>query len=93
MITESRPGYFNRHTDGLPDMTCVMQILILTDMRKDIYLCEWTPYKDIPSSDFISDIPGVGYLGTARVISGKHKDIGFHAWEQNDYEFVYYLLF
>ena len=45
------------------------------------------------TSDFISDIPGVGYLGTARVISGKHKDIGFHAWEQNDYEFVYYSLF
>ena len=93
MITEPRPGYKNRHTDGLPDKTCVMQILILTDLRKDIYLCDWIPARDIPVSEFISDITGPGYLGTARVITGKYKGIGYHAWEQNDYEWVYYSLF
>jgi hypothetical protein len=31
-----------------------------------------------------------GYLGTAKVIKGRYVGIGFHAWEQNNSEFIWY---
>lgn len=94
MNTEPRPGYKNRHVDGLPDKPCYMQII---DSDGNIYLCEWEPFDE---SKFKMEnykpgkpTPGHGYLGTAKVIGGQHKGIGFHAWDQNDHEFIYYSLY
>jgi len=33
---------------------------------------------------------GEGYLGTVKVIEGRYVGIGFHAWEQNNSEFIWY---
>ena len=35
-------------------------------------------------------MPCEGYLGTAKVIEGRYTGIGFHAWEQNDSEFIFH---
>lgn len=76
MIKETEKLY-NRHLDGLPKET--INIIILNDNIE--LLCEWIPF-----------IKNNGYLGTAKVIEGKYKGIGFHAWEQNDSEFTHYKL-
>lgn len=80
--------YKNRLTDGLPDQPCDIRI-IKTDVDGDhTYLCRWQPFD--PTKYTESTMPAQGYLGTAKVISGPHKGIGFHAWAQNHYEFIYY---
>lgn len=75
--SEKKEGFLNRHLDGLPKET--INIIILNDNIE--LLCEWIPC-----------IKNNGYLGTSTVIKGKYKGIGFHAWEQNELEFIYYKL-
>lgn len=52
-------------------------------------LCEWLPFNCEP---ILGDdnIKSNGYLGTAKVIDDTFNGIGFHAWENNDSEFIYY---
>lgn len=85
---QHRQGFKNRHTDGLPNRVCPIYIVKEDEDGEHLYLCEWTPYN--PDNYAPNDQPAPGYLGTAKVIFGRYKGIGFHCWEQNDYEFIYY---
>lgn len=86
-------GFRNRHLNPLPTEKCTISIL-KNDFEKigrvqKIYNCKWYPYKKENYEHLHSDLqPSEGYLGTA-VINTVHG-IGFHAWEQNDSEFIYY---
>lgn len=80
-----KEGFNNRRIDPLPTNECVMEVITNDVDGQHIDLCEWRPRTE--DSD-----AGEGYIGTAKVIAGKWKGIGFHAWEQNDSEFLYYKL-
>ena len=76
--------YKNRKDTPLPDNNCSIQII----QNDVIYNCDQKPFN--PSNYSANDLPAKGYLGTATVISGYYKGIGFNVWEQNDSEFIYY---
>lgn len=77
-------GYKNRHTEPLPNTPEIIKIITNDIEGEHIDICQWEPHvKDI----YAGIQPGEGYLGTARIID---KGIGFHAWQQNDNEFIYY---
>ena len=85
---KKRKGFSNRHLDGLPAEKVNMKIVINDTYGEHIMLCEWTPFDE---KDYSADnMPGESYLGTVRVIEEKFKGIGFHAWEKNNHEFIYY---
>lgn len=86
--TSQKQGYLNRHTDGLPKEKCLIKIITNDIEGEHIFLCEWIPFNE---SDYIGKVkPNEGFLGTATVIDGKFTGIGFHAWDQNDSEFIWY---
>lgn len=81
-------GYVSRFSKPLPEDPCTIAILKDELEGEQEYICEW---KSAHAKRFDSDVqPSEGYLGTAKVIEGPYKGIGFHAWEQNVYEFEYY---
>lgn len=82
---EPKEGFLNRHIHKLPDNKEV--IIRLIDNDGNMYVCGWLPKK---LNEFQEQI--LGYLGTARVINGYYKGIGFNLFEQNNSEFVYYQL-
>lgn len=97
---KERIGFKNRHTDGLPKEKVNMKVIINNVDGEHIMLCEWKPFN---AKDFTGkkspakfggtqyvDKPAKGYLGTVKVIQEQFNGIGFHAWEQNNSEFVYY---
>ena len=79
-----KEGFVNRHTNGLPDKITTMRVVTKDVDGEHIYLCEWKPSQYSKEND--------GYLGTAKVIEGRYTGIGFHAWEQNNSEFVWYAI-
>jgi hypothetical protein len=81
--TTQRPGYKNRHTEPLPNTKEIIKIITNDISGEHIDICEWHPHI---KNENETNKPGKGYLGTARTFTG----IGFHAWQQNDSEFVYY---
>jgi hypothetical protein len=85
---EEREGFINRHTNGLPKEKCVMRVVVKDVDREYIHLCQWEPFDK--SKHTKNNMPSEGYLGTVKVIEGKYTGIGFHAWEQNNSEFVFY---
>ena len=86
--TEQREGFVNRHTEGLPDKKCLIMVVTKGFSGEHISLCEWKPFDKSQYTE--TTIPAEGYLGTATTIDGEYKGIGFHAWEQNNSEFVWY---
>lgn len=88
--TTNRKGWINRNIDGVPNKNYIIQILINDSSGEEEFTCQWIPFREEDYKNTVK--PGIGYLGTATVISEKHKGIGFHAWEQNDSEFIYYQL-
>lgn len=78
----------NRHQHPLPDNQCFIKILVKDGYGEQTHICEWMPFR--PESYEAHTMPDKGYLGTAYITGGKHKGIGLHAWENNDFEFVYY---
>ena len=76
-------GFVNRHTNKLPDKITTMRVVKKDFDGEHIYLCEWKPSHSKEND---------GYLGTAKVIEGIYTGIGFHAWEQNNSEFVWYAI-
>lgn len=84
---EPREGFKNRHIESLPDYNCVIEIVHKDIDGEHIYKCNWKPFNKNDYQEHL--MPDVGYLGTATVIEGPFTGIGFHAWEQNDSEFVY----
>jgi len=86
----SKEGYVNRHATPLPTQKTKM-FIITTDIDGEHEdLCEWQPYVQTDSDSLWAELPGKGYLGTARTLRDNLPNIGFHAWEQNDSEFVLY---
>ena len=84
-----KKGYTNRKTHGLPKKKTKIEIIVPSKtFGEEIYRCSWKPYDE--NNHPKNEQPGKGYLGTATIISGKYEGIGFHAWEQNDSEFIYY---
>lgn len=79
--------YLNRKEIPLPLEECRIQII----QNETIYNCDWKPFNlnDYKEKE---DIPSAGYLGSAKVISGPYRGIGFNVWDQNDSEFIYYKL-
>jgi hypothetical protein len=82
--------FINRHTHGLPKEKCTIEIITGYTNNEAIYLCEWLPFDKSENTE--TSMPAEGYLGTAKVIGGNYDGIGFHAWEQNNSEFVWYVL-
>lgn len=84
-------GWKNRHLDPLPDEPCVIIILHNDITGTSEIKCQWTPFDE---SNYVGKpeavIPAPEYLGTANRIKNNTTDIGFHAWDCNDSEFVYY---
>lgn len=78
-----KDGYINRKIINLPREISIMNIIVSGIEEEKIYKCEWVPSKN-------ENLPDQGFLGTAVVISGEHKGNGYHAWDQNDSEFIYY---
>lgn len=87
-ILKKKNGFKNRHLDGLPDKKVNMKVVINDVDGERIMLCEWNPFNK--NEYFKSDLPADGYLGTVKVIEDKFNGIGFHAWKQNNNEFIYY---
>jgi len=85
---EQREGFVNRNTNGLPDKKARMKVVTKDIDGEHIYLCEWKPFDKSQYSK--ENMPSEGYLGTVTVIDGRYTGIGFHAWEQNNSEFVWY---
>lgn len=77
-------GFIDRRIEGLPKNPCVVEIITHDGNQ---YQCVWKPFNE---SEVKDPKPYEGYLGTAEVITGEYKGIGFHAWAQNVSEFVYY---
>ncbi len=82
-----RSGFLNRHKEALPSVKCAMKIVTNDIDGEHIYLCQWNPYNE---AEWVAAYNKWGYLGTCKVIEGKFAGIGFHAWEQNNSEFIYY---
>lgn len=85
---EKKDNFKNRHIDGLPTEKVNMKVVTNDVDGEHIMLCEWKPFNKDEYSK--TNMPADGYLGTARVIQKQLYGIGFHAWEQNNSEFVYY---
>lgn len=83
-----REGWKNRHAERLPNQKEVINITVKDIDGEHNFLCDWDPFDKGRYND--KNMPSQGYLGTATVIDGKSKGIGFHAWEQNNSEFVYW---
>lgn len=87
---KQRKGFINRHIDGLPKKIVTIKVVTEDYDGEHIDTCEWKPFD--PKNYVGIQMPGEGYLGTATVIEGQYPGIGFHAWEQNNSEFVYYAI-
>jgi len=83
-----REGFLNRHITELPTKKCVMKVVTNDIDGEHIDLCEWEPF-DIGKYNG-KTLPAEGYIGTVSVIEGRYIGIGFHAWQQNDSEFIWY---
>lgn len=86
--TNQREGFLNRNTDGLPDKVCLIKIVAYSVFSESIYQCTWIPFDKSKYTE--ANMPDEGYLGTATVVHGRSTGMGFHAWEQNDSEFIWY---
>lgn len=89
----SQDGFINRKNTPLPKEKCIMEIINYNaPIGEEILLCEWEPYSgEHAIGRNVGELPSTGYLGTACTIDQK-INIGFHAWQQNESEFIYYKL-
>lgn len=83
----NRKGFINRHIEGMPKQRCKVKVVTNDVDRENIFICEWEPLdKSMRGEDYAQK----GYLGTVKIIEGRYKGIGFHAWEHSNSEFVWY---
>lgn len=77
----------NRKEEPLPTVEVKMKIQLSGGNQgyPDFIYGVWTPFN--PKNYTEVNMPSEGYLGTFRDNVTKH---GFHAWEQNQSEFIYY---
>lgn len=77
-------GFKNRKSIPLPKHRQCKIAIVTTD---GVRICNWFPFN--PKNYTVDNMPAEGYLGTARTIDSPIQ-IGFHAWQQNDSEFLFY---
>lgn len=88
-----RMGWINRHLDGMPKETCRIKIQTTDAGKIHMPKCTWKPFCKEEWTE--KRMPASGYLGTAweKTLfsdgSGEFE-IGYHAWENHNSEFVYY---
>jgi hypothetical protein len=85
--TEQLQGFLNRHEVGMPTEKCRISVVTKASGFEPVELCDWEPFDE--SEHTKKDMPASGYLGTAYTVNGQFR-LGFHAWEQNNSEFIYY---
>ena len=85
---DKKEGFLNRHEKAMPKKNTVVKIVTKDIDGEHIYTCEWRPFNKV--NYLVENMPSKGYLGTAKVIEGEFSGIGFHAWKQNNSEFVLY---
>jgi hypothetical protein len=91
-----KEGWLNRHIVPLPEAPAKIifydNFCRAEEGEEQEVLCEWHPHDVFDSARRCGKQPAEGYLGTARKLNSPYKGIGFHAWEQNNSEFVHYKL-
>lgn len=88
IITTEKEGFLNRHLSPLPDYPIKARIITKDIEGESVHVCEWKPFK---KENYIGEkMPSEGYLGTMVTIDPIGIRIGFHAWESNNSEFIYY---
>jgi hypothetical protein len=80
----SIPGFMNRHINQLPSEKCIMKVVFKDTDCDHIHICEWLPNNRLNTHE--------GYLGSAKVIESEFHGICFNAWEQNNSDFVHYVV-
>ena len=85
-------NFISRDKEPLPNEECTIKVMVFTGGEEDgkVYKCKWKPFN--PDNYPSHKLPTEGYLGTAVVIEGDSEGVGFHCWEQNNDEFLYYCL-
>ncbi len=83
---ELKDNFKSRLIYPLPNKRTSIEVYM--EYEDKYYFCDWNPYDEKKYDKGYK--PGEGYLGTARITKGKLKGIGFHAWHQNNSEFIYY---
>lgn len=83
-----RTGFENRHITALPNKITDITIVINDVSGEHLVRCKWHPFNKSKYSN--ECMPSDGYLGTARGVNLMFNGLGFHAWEQNNSEFIYY---
>lgn len=81
-------GWLNRHETNLPKEPKEIAIIKVDSKHWELLVCDWIPFKKELQTNPNSKKYVDGYLGTA--YTKKEPVIGFHAWNQNDSEFVWY---
>lgn len=90
-----KEGFVNRVDQPLPDKQQVIEIYVTDSDGPHFHKCLWFPWNEAERKKYKEKgirMPANGYLGTARMIDENGMGIGFHAWEQNKYEFQWYRL-
>ena len=82
-----RKGFINRHIEGMPKQQCKVKVVTNDVGCENIFICEWEPFDRLRHRENYAER---GYLGTVKIIEGRYKGIGFHAWEHSNSEFVWY---
>lgn len=73
--------YTNRLITPIPAKPLCIKIIIKDADGETAYICEWIPTNSTNNNNL---------LGTAKVIYGRSKGIGFNVWNVNESEFIYY---
>ena len=85
-------NYLNRKKNPLPLVETKMSILKAGNQIKGV----WKPFN--PNDYTAETMPSKGYLGTfegqveSQINPKSIVTIGYHAWEQNNFEFLMYKL-
>lgn len=84
----NKDNFVSRFHVPLPNEVCKIKAMIYENDEPVVQICEWKPFN--PEEYPKDKMPAEGYLGTAKIIEGVFAGIGYHAWRQNNSEFVYY---
>lgn len=85
-LTE-KPGWINRHLDGLPNVKCKIIVLGINEFINKEVVCIWNPTKYEKDENFL------GYAEEYKFTLNKFKKLGFSVFKNSDYNFVYYKLY
>ena len=73
-LTE-KPGWINRHLDGLPNIKCKIIVLGINEFINKEVVCIWNPTKYEKDENFL------GYAEEYKFTLNKFKKLGFSAFK------------